>query len=141
MPRMPWQETDVEKERVKFVLEWEQRWNEGEGRLNVSALCREFGISRQQGYVWIRRYQDADHKTDAVKTGSHRPHGSPTKVSDAMADFVAAARKQRPTWGPRKLRSWLERMHPELELPAASTIGQETPSSIYGSRRVAIRDR
>ena len=30
------------KERVKFVLEWEKRWNFAE-------LCREFGISRQVG--------------------------------------------------------------------------------------------
>ena len=31
---MAWKETDAMKERVKFVLEWEKRWNEGEGRLN-----------------------------------------------------------------------------------------------------------
>ena len=48
---MPWKETDSMKERVKFVLEWEKRWNEGEGRLNFAELCREFGISRQVGYV------------------------------------------------------------------------------------------
>ena len=33
MAFMPWQETDAMKERVKFVLEWERRWNEGEGAL------------------------------------------------------------------------------------------------------------
>jgi hypothetical protein len=49
---MPWQETDVTRERVKFVLEWERRWDEGEGRMNFAELCREFGISRQQGYLW-----------------------------------------------------------------------------------------
>jgi hypothetical protein len=29
---MPWKETESMKERVKFVLEWEKRWEEGEGR-------------------------------------------------------------------------------------------------------------
>jgi hypothetical protein len=41
-------------ERVKFVLESERRWSEGEGLLNVAELCREFGISRHLGYRVIR---------------------------------------------------------------------------------------
>jgi hypothetical protein len=43
---MPWKETDSVKERVKFVLEREKRWDEGEGQLNFAELCREFGIPR-----------------------------------------------------------------------------------------------
>jgi hypothetical protein len=46
---MPWSETNVSKERVRLVLEWEKRWNEGEGLVNLSELCREFGISRECG--------------------------------------------------------------------------------------------
>jgi hypothetical protein len=42
---MPWKESDAMKERVKFVLEWERRWHEGEGKLNFAALYREFGIA------------------------------------------------------------------------------------------------
>jgi hypothetical protein len=38
---MPWQTTDAMKERVKFVSEWEKRWQVGEGRLNFAELCRE----------------------------------------------------------------------------------------------------
>lgn len=112
------------KERVKFVLEWERRWDEGEGRLNFAELCREFGISRQQGYVWRNRYREAEHQIESVAQRSSRPHTTPTKVSEELEDFVAAARKSRPTWGPRKLRAWLQRLHPELELPAPSTIGE-----------------
>jgi hypothetical protein len=52
---MPWKETDSMKKRVKFVLEWEKRWNAGEGKLNFAELCRELGISRQVGYDWVRR--------------------------------------------------------------------------------------
>jgi hypothetical protein len=49
---MPWKETDIVKERVKFLLEWETRWGAGEGFLNLSALCRELGVRRQVGYDW-----------------------------------------------------------------------------------------
>jgi hypothetical protein len=41
---MPWSETNVSKERIKFVLEWERRWKTNEGRVNMSELCREFGV-------------------------------------------------------------------------------------------------
>ena len=45
---MPWKETDVRKERVKLVLEWERQ--RSEGRPNVAELCRVFGISRDVGH-------------------------------------------------------------------------------------------
>lgn len=122
---MPWKETDVMKERVKFVLEWETRWDEGEGRLNFSALCREFGISRQVGYDWVERYRAARFDVSAVKERSRRPRTSPTKVDADVEELLVAARKAWPTWGPKKLRAWLADHYPKLgELPAQSTIGE-----------------
>jgi putative transposase len=122
---MPWKETDSMKERVKFVLEWEKRWNAGEGKLNFAELCREFGISRQVGYDWVRRYQDARHSPSALKERSRRPHRSPAKVSDEVEEFLVAARKTWPSWGPKKLRAYLSERYPKLaELPAPSTIGE-----------------
>ena len=112
------------KERVKFVLTWEKRWDAGEGRMNFSELCREFGISREAGYVWLRRYQQAKHDIQAMKERSRRPVTSPTKVSDELEDFLVAARKLHPTWGPKKLRAWLAHHRPQVELPAQSTIGE-----------------
>lgn len=44
---MPWNKTDAMTERTKFVLEWYRRWDEGQGPLNMAALCRGFGISRE----------------------------------------------------------------------------------------------
>lgn len=120
---MPWKETDAMKKRVKFVLEWEKRWNVGEGRIHFAELCREFGISRQVGYVWVRRYRQAQHDLEALKERTRRPLTSPTKLADEMEDLLVAARKAHPTWGPKKLRAWLAHYRPQLELPAQSTIG------------------
>ncbi len=48
---MPWKETSVMDERMKFI-----------GRLlsgaKMAPLCREFGISRVTGYKIWKRYQD-----------------------------------------------------------------------------------
>jgi transposase InsO family protein len=112
------------KERVKFVLEWERRWKKGEGLLNFAELCREFGISRQVGYGWVARYREAQHDVRAVQERSRRPLTSPSKVSEELEDFLVAARKAHPTWGPKKLRAWLLHHHPQLQLPAQSTIGE-----------------
>jgi len=119
---MPWKETDIVKERVKFLLEWETRWSAGEGFLNFSALCREFGVSRQVGYDWLGRYRE-QRDLRAAQSRSCRPLTSPTKFSDELEDFIVAARKRHPTWGPKKLRAWIASCNPQVVMPATSTIG------------------
>ena len=119
---MPWLATDAVNERTKFVLKWEERFNEAEGgRVNVAELCRAFGISRQTGYEWIGRYREAG-RIDSLVDRSRRPLSSPNKVSEVIEASVVAARKQRPTWGPRKLRHALAEWHPDVEWPSASCL-------------------
>lgn len=127
------------KERVKFVLEWERRWNEGEGTVNVSALCREYGVSRECGHKWIARYRDGNHSLAAVQERSRRPHRSPTSVDDDVQAVIVEARKFRPRWGAVKLRGWLRRRFPGIAFPSASAIAAIL--SRRGLVRVARRRR
>jgi len=90
------------KERVKFMMEWEKRWNEGQGKLNFALLCREFGVSRPVAYEWISRYRESEHDLGAAKERSRRPHSSPPKVSGEsgeLEDALVEFRKLHPTWG------------------------------------------
>jgi len=120
---MPWRETNVVNERVKFCLEWQRRWNEVEGRrVDVAELCRMFGVSRQRGYVWLRRFRNASYDVRALEDRSRRPHSSPTAIAESMQDLVVDARKRFPKWGPRKLRAWLVRRLPNIEFPSASAM-------------------
>lgn len=112
------------KERVKFLLEWEARFDAGEGRVNFAALCREFGVSRQVGYDWLSRYREMGHDIRVAEERSRRPLRSPTKVSDELEEVVVTARKLHPTWGPKKLRAWVMHHRPDVEMPAPSTIGE-----------------
>jgi len=92
---MPWKATDELKERTKFVLEWERRWNESEGgQVNVTELCRVFGISRQTGYKLIRRYRESGGDLSAVAPHSKRPKSSPAAISSELEDAIVAARKK-----------------------------------------------
>ena len=79
---MPWKATDAMKERTKFVLEWERRWNEAEGGLvNMAELCRMFGVSRQSGYTWVERYREASHQLAASSSarGDRRRRRTPSR--------------------------------------------------------------
>jgi putative transposase len=119
---MPWKESNSMNERTKFALEWERRWNEGEGVTNVAQLCREFGISRETGYVWLRRFREGDHDVRALEERSRKPLTSPTAFDEETADLVAAARKKYPQWGPRKLYVWLCDRSADIEIPKPATI-------------------
>jgi putative transposase len=140
---MPWKKSNPMSERMKFVLEWQRRWEETKGgRIDVAELCRVFGVSRDTGYRWIKRFVESGQDLRAMAERSRRPHTSPTAVPPAMQDFIVAARKARPRWGPRMLRNWLVGRHPGRQFPSASSFasilkrnGLTTPRA-RGRRRV-----
>ena len=113
------------KERTKFVLEWERRWNEAEGGpVNMAELCRMFGISRQTGYKWVARYREGRHDLSAVVERSRRPKSSPNALPVELQDLIVDARKRWPRWGPRKLRQRLVEANPGKPVPSASVIAK-----------------
>jgi transposase len=87
-------------ERLKFIFEWERRRDVGHGRIDVAELCRQYGVSRQTGYLWIRRYQEAGSDVRALEERSRRPQGNSRAVTLQMQDLIVEARKAHPKWGP-----------------------------------------
>lgn len=110
---MPWKETTTMSERIEFV----QRIQEGDA--NVSAVCREFGISRPTGYKWLKRY--AETGKEGLQDQSRRPHRSPTQTSSEVEAVIIQVRRQHPNWGGVKIKAYLTRKGWQA-LPAASTI-------------------
>jgi putative transposase len=108
---LPWKETSSVKQRKQFIDEYMTDEH------SVAELCRRFGVSRKTGYKWIKRYLEGCELEDR----SRRPHHSPTAVPTFVEDAIVQARKQRPRWGPRKLRAALLRANPGVELPSASS--------------------
>jgi transposase InsO family protein len=114
---MPWKETRVEEERLKFIvacLDEESGWS-------MSELCDAFGVSRKSGYKWLQRYRAAGMEglRDHVRAPLHHPNATPAE----LVDRLIAAREQHRFWGPRKLVARLKREAPDLEWPAPSTAG------------------
>lgn len=109
-------------ERARFVLEWQRRWEASKGRrVDVAELCRVHGVSRQTGYVWLKRFRDAGRDVAALDDRSRRPHSNPRAVPLETQDVIVAARKLHPLWGPRTLRAWLSERHPGRQFPSPST--------------------
>lgn len=110
---MPWRESDRVSERLDFVRLAEA------GSVPFSQLCTRFGVSRQTGYVWLRRWQ-LDGEAGLVDR-SRRPESSPTQTPERMEDLVVDVRRAHPRWGGRKINRVLINQGHE-GVPAPSTI-------------------
>jgi putative transposase len=113
---VPWKETGVMDERVRFIAAVQE-----DPRGNFSRLCERFGISRDKGYKWLARYTEDGPRglEDRPPVARHCPH----KTDDVRADRIVAERKEHPFDGPKKLRQRLIDQG-EVDVPAASTIGE-----------------
>ena len=112
---MPWKDASVQEERFRFVEDWRS------GGWSLATLCRSYGVTRKTGYKWIERYQVGG--LNGLCDASRAPRHHPNAIALEMEDRLIAVRERYPLWGARKIRAWLEREEPELELPAVSTIG------------------
>lgn len=112
---MPWKETHVMDERMKFIAEYLK------GEWTMSELCRAYGISRPTGYELVSRYQAEG--PEGLRDRSRARHRHPNQTAAEIAEKVIELRKAHPRWGPRKLRGRLMLREPEAGWPAPSTIG------------------
>ncbi len=107
---MPWRTTSIMQERLQFVAAYL------DGVATMTELAADYGISRETGYTWVRRY--TAEGPAGLHDRSRRPHCHPNAISPAVIDALVAARRRHPTWGPKKLltHDWLL-----AERPARST--------------------
>ena len=92
-----------------------------EGLYSTADLAARFGVSRKTAYKWLDRYRDGG--LDALADQPSVRHTQHAKTDPSVEALVVLARQKHPTWGPRKLLPWIEKRHPGVTLPAASTVG------------------
>jgi transposase-like protein len=88
---------------------------------NISALCREYGISRQTGHKWLRRFR-AEGYTGLVEQ-SRRPLSTPLTTGEEIVVRILELRDQHQTWGPDKIARVLRRSLGE-DAPSKSTVAR-----------------
>jgi transposase InsO family protein len=91
---MPWRTESVMDQRVEFVLRAAQ------GEETMTELCRDYGISRPTGYLWLRRYEAAGSVTGLAEH-SRQPLRSPQRTGKEIEAAVLALRDEKGWGGPK----------------------------------------
>ena len=113
---MSWLETCPMNERVKFILAYQQKFDD------FKTLCERFNVSRKTGYKWLSRYEEEGFV--GLQDRSRAPNVVANKISEACRKQILSAKCSHMDWGPKKIIAWLEQEHPNQEWPVASTAGQ-----------------
>lgn len=113
---MPWRETCPMDERVQFIREYQRQ------QRTFRELCLAYGISRQNAYKWVRRFEQGGLPAlvDLPRVAHHHPHG----VKPEVAERIVALRQEYPKWGPRILCEILRRQDPSTSWPSPSTVSE-----------------
>jgi len=104
------------EEKLRFVFDYER------DEQTMTELCQSYGIARETGYVWLRRYR-AQGVRGLVEV-NRAPRRHPNQTPAAIEQLVLDLRQAHMRWGPRKLKHVLQRDQPGRKWPAASTIGE-----------------
>jgi transposase InsO family protein len=93
---MSWKQTNPMEQKISFIAHLQKTPKGG-----MSALCREYGISRKTGYKWRKRYQQESQLT-ALAERSRRPLRSPKRTSGRLEERIVELRAP-DGWGARKI--------------------------------------
>ena len=108
---MPWKQRKALDERKDFIEEWNRQ------EVSLAELCRRYEISRQTGYKWLERYEQAGEV--GLEEHSRAPLRHPQAMHPEVREVLVSLRSQHPSWGSRKLRAYLQRDAPTIVWPAS----------------------
>jgi putative transposase len=83
---MAWKTSSVMDEKIRFVVGYEQ------DQLSMRELCARFEISRETGYVWLRRYRQYGLKglVELNRAPRHHPNQTGAAVEAAVLELRQA---------------------------------------------------
>ena len=113
---MPWRESCAMDERMRFIVEhMSNEWT-------MTELCERFGISRKTGYKWLERYLADGPAGLSPRPRAPASHGRATP--EHVVEAIVGLRRDRPSWGPRKIIGKLVENEPGVRWPRPSTAGE-----------------
>ena len=113
---MPWKARSVMDAKLMFIADCLREEEP------MTVLCERYGISRETGYVWKRRYETEGPQ--GLEERSRVPHEHGTATPAELVAKLIEARKRKPYWGPKKLLAILAAEAPELAWPSASAASE-----------------
>jgi putative transposase len=113
---MPWKNRSKEEQRLDLVRQMAIAAHP------VGELCRRFGVSRETAYKWRQRYRQK--RLPGLREQSRRPLYLAAQTSVRWLRRLRRLRRQRPTWGARKLRHVLAERFGKKGPPSLATISR-----------------
>lgn len=111
---MPWKTSSAALQRQQFVTLARQHTKP------FPELCRDFQISRSNGYKWLKRC--AEEGWGAVEDRSRRPRQPAQKQAECWQKRALALRRRHPAWGAKKIRALLGEKASQGGLPCVRTL-------------------
>jgi transposase InsO family protein len=111
---MPWKVIDQMDLKRQLVNDWHA------GHSSITDLSQKYGVSRPTVYKWLTRYEQLG--IEGLHEKSRAPTHCPRRTSQAILDLLIQEKLKNRKRGPRKVRAQLKRKHPEIQVPAVSTI-------------------
>lgn len=117
------------EERIAMFRDWDT------GAFTVSELGERYGVSRETFYVWKRRREAGEERwfEERSRAPERCPHATPV----CQVAQIVAMRRRFPRFGPKKVRGKLIEERPQIDWPAASTIGD----ILKGKGLIVARER
>lgn len=112
---MPWKTEGPMEKKMQMIVDWQSN------RYCKSNLSQKYGISRKTVDKWIKRYKL--YGIDGLKDLNRAPLRHPNQTSEDIVQLLIEEKCKNRKRGPKKIRRQLERLYPDVEFPAASTIG------------------
>src|SRR5262245_10907703 len=100
---MTWKVSDVVSQRINFVVRAIAKHG------SVRELCEEYGISRQTGHLWLKRYRQAGTFA-ALEDRSHAPVRVWNRSERRIEELVVELRRE-DGWAGRKIQRILAQEH------------------------------
>lgn len=116
MSEMAWLETEPMKEKMKFITAVLENKNE----IAFTELCENFNISCKTGYKYVNRFKEEG--IDGLKERSRAPHCNANQMPEHVEEAILKVKYRYPSWGSKKVSTWLTQEHAEIQWPVKSTI-------------------
>src|SRR5262249_18730241 len=100
---MTWKVRDVVSQRIEFVIRAIQK------KESVRELCQEYGVSRQTGHMWLKRYRQ-NGTFAALEDRSHAAVKVWNRSRRDIEERIIRLRRE-DGWAGRKIQLILEQEH------------------------------
>jgi len=111
---MAWENYKVENQRLMVIQAYENK------TASMSQICLEFGISRKTAYKWCKRYEEYGIK--GLKDLSKTPLHIKITFNQSQIDRAIDLKLKKLTWGPKKIKAWLEKLYPSENWPSPTRL-------------------